>query len=211
MPEDRSAPSEPKPESAAPADASAPPETVSKAPEVPLAAFVFGGTHSSGHDQMLAKSIFEAEKRREAADQERGLVQDGAQEYVNKLTPHGSAPQAYVLLTFVNRRGETLHGPGGPTQCLADIFLEDDPNNLILQIVCLRCQERASQGEMQFNQIRIAQKNRAWHLDGRTKGELIMFEGKAYRSAGQVVDSDVMTCPACRYQFRIDKNKVWPA
>ena len=40
--------------------------------------------------------------------------------------------------------------------------------------------------------------------------ELIMFEGRPFRSAGTVNESERFTCPQCPWSARIDKNRVWP-
>jgi hypothetical protein len=206
---------------AAPAASPGADKTVSGSPDSAFSAgptlrapegFVRGGTTSFGHDMLLQKSIAEADARRAEADEERGYVKDGAKVYTNKFSRHGEAPQAYVLLDYMTDRGEPLYDHGVPVQCLADIQMLDplDPSNLTLTIVCPSCIARGPKGSQQFSQLTIQQKNRGWHLDTRTTGELIMFEGRPYRSAGTVMDSEKIRCPDCGWTARIDKNKVRP-
>jgi hypothetical protein len=174
--------------------------------------FVRGGTTSFGHDMELQKNIAEADARRLEADKERGLVKDGARVYTNKLSENGSIPQAYVLLDYLTAKGEPLYDHGVPVQCLADLQMLNplDPGELTLTIVCPSCIARGPKGSQQFSQLRIRQKNRSWHLDTRTAGELIVFEGHPYRSAGMIMDSEVIRCGECGWAARIDKNKVRP-
>lgn len=173
-------------------------------------AFVRGGTTSSLHDAHLAKSIFEAEERRKAADADN--AKQGAKIYTNKLTEHGNVPKVYVLLDYLTSRGEPLYDHGLPVQCLADVVIlnPDDPNELTLILVCPACMARMPPGSQQFCQIQIRQGNRAWHLDQRTAGTPIPFEGHFYMSAGVVMESERFTCPQCTWTARIDKNRVWP-
>lgn len=199
-----------------------PEKTVSPEPESLFSAgptlrapegFVRGGTTSFGHDVRLQQSIAEADARRRQADQERGLVQDGARVYTNKLSEHGQLPQAYVLLDYMTQKGESMCDQHGkPIQCLADIQMMNplDPSELTLTIVCEPCVARGPRGVMQYSQMRIRQSNRGWHLDTRTAGELIVFDEHAYRSAGTVMDSDIIRCDTCGWAVRIDKNKVRP-
>lgn len=177
-----------------------------RAPE----AFVRGGTTSYAHDVALQQSIAEANQRRAEADKERGYVKDGARVYTNKLSENGQIPQAYVLLDYLTPKGEPLYDHGVPVQCLADIQMLNplEPSELTLTIVCPSCIARGPKGSQQFSQLRIRQTNRAWHLDTRTAGELIVFEGHAYRSAGMIMDSELIRCGNCGWAAHIDKNKV---
>lgn len=171
---------------------------------------VYRGTTTWGHDQQIARETHEAEERRRAADWEKQRVaMDGAKVWTNKLSEHGQIPKAYVLLAYLTRAGEALYDHAEPVMCLADVVIIDPskPEDLTLILVCPDCKTRLPQDHCQ---IQIRQSNRRWHLDVSTAGELIMFEGTAYRSAGSVMDSERFKCSQCGWQARIDKNRVWP-
>lgn len=174
---------------------------------VPLAMFMRGGgTTSSGHDRMVAEAEADAERRRDIAAAERDKTGQGARIYAHQFTDHPDVTKAYVLLEYVTPRGEPLFDHGARVQCLADV-LYVSPTELALVLVCPSCKERMPQGQCQ---IRVLQSNRSWHLDTRRAGEMFEFDGHIYRSAGRIMDSDVLPCPQCAWRVRIDDNRVWP-
>jgi hypothetical protein len=186
--------------------------------------FVRGGTHTSGHDQMMAERVADAERRRDEAAAERrealnpteGAV---AQLQTNNLALNPQAEAAYVLLKYCTPSGEVKHANGDEVYCLADIVMADGTTNLCVILVCLSCKSRGDhQGECQ---LRILQSNRKWYLDTRgwdgasasfphLAGQPFLFEGKPYRSAGVIMESERFSCPNCGWSARIDKNRVIP-
>jgi hypothetical protein len=185
---------------------------------VPLATFVKGGTTTTAHDQREAREWHEAEQRRDLQDAEmrvarKPIDQGGGEMFTSKFLnqEEAQAPEAHVLLDFVNRRGEPLYEQGVPLQCLADITVATEPafdGELVLLIMCPKCMERT---KAQNTILQLRQANRMWHLDQKGAGELFVFEGEPYYSAGTVMDSERFTCAQCSWAARIDKNKIWPA
>lgn len=178
----------------------------------PLDMFVRGGTHTSGHDRMMAERVADAEHRRDVAAKERQLaavpIEDGgAQMFTNNLALNPQAEAASVLLKYCTPRGEVKTERGDELQCLADVLMVS-PTELGLVLVCPGCKARGDHlGECQ---LRILQSNRKWYLDTSKAGELIVFEGKPYRSAGEVMDCERFSCPNCGWAARIHKNMVIP-
>ena len=185
---------------------------------VPLATFVKGGTTTTAHDQMEAREWHDAEQRRDLQDAEMHIarkdIDDGGGEmFTSKFLNEreAQAPEAHVLLDFVNRKGEPIYEQGVPLQCLADITVATEPSfdgELVLLIMCPKCMERT---KAQNTILQLRQANRMWHLDPKGAGELFVFEGEPYHSAGTVMDSERFTCARCTWAARIDKNKIWPA
>lgn len=181
---------------------------------VPLDVFVQGGTTSAGHDNLMAQQRFDDEQRRNEADEERRIAArkntgpgDIAKLHsMNLGTPQGNP---VVVLTFVSNHGEVKLDKTKPMQMLADVLVGmnlDTPNDLSLILACPHCVSRGTpQGRAQF---KVTQSNRPWHLDTRTQGELVTFEGQVYRSAGTIMDSAKIRCPQCNWSFRIDKNHI---
>jgi hypothetical protein len=183
---------------------------------VPMATFVKGGTTTSAHDAMEAREWHEAEERRDLQDAEmrvaqKPIDQGGGQMYSSNFLneQESKAAEAHVLLDFVNSKGEPLYEQGVPLQCLADITMATEPafeGELVLMIMCPKCMERT---KAQNTILQIRQANRMWHLDERGRGELLVFEGQPYYSAGTVMDSERFTCARCTWSARIDNNKIW--
>lgn len=208
-------------------DSGAAPATVDEtAPTLfghPLDMFVRGGTHTSGHDRMMAERVADAERRRDVAAKERQLaavpIEDGgAQMFTNNMALNPQAEAASVLLKYCTPRGEVKHANGDEIYCVAEVLMMGG-GDLAVQLVCLRCKERGvHQGECQ---LLVRQSNRKWHLDTRgwdgssasfphKAGQPFMFDGKPYRSAGVICDSERFSCPNCSWSARIDGNRVIP-
>ncbi len=181
---------------------------------VPMASFVrHGGTTSGKHDNMVAEWRHEDEVRRKEQDEQRKIasvpVEFGGAKMYNRQT---GSPQetAKVLLDYLNEAGEPLILETKPIQCLADIISgmnHNDPTDLALIILCPYCWNRGIPAGR--CQIHALQSNRAWHLDLRGQGELLIFEGQPYRSAGIVMDSEPMKCGNCGWKIRVHRNKVY--
>lgn len=183
---------------------------------VPLATYVRGGgTSTTDYDNLMAWEDQDAEARRDVAAAERALAQfpveeGGAKLYTHRFMDAGEAalPRAYVLLRYVDHKLEPIYRNGQAVECLADIVVPDDQvfdGEYVLLLVCPRCYE---QRPLQRCIVTIRQSNRRWHLDERRKGELVMFEGAPYHSAGQIMESERCKCSTCGWEFRVDRNLV---
>jgi hypothetical protein len=183
---------------------------------LPIDMFVKGGTSTMAHDRMVHEEETDAERRRDEQAAMRKVaaipVEDGgAKLYTNYLAPNPSGlpmEWAKVLLEYLTAGGEQLMHRSQPVQCLADVIVGLDPlypEELTLVLVCPECARRMPQGQCQ---IQIRQRNRAWYLDTRTSGDLVVFDDAPYRSAGMVMDSERFTCPRCAWAAHIDKNRV---
>ncbi len=180
--------------------------------------FVRGGgsVFTLAHEQAAHELYLDAERRRDEADADRRVaqmpVEQGGARLFNAAAGGGNTDiqQAYVLLTFVDRRGDPLRVAGKIDQCLADLFWINEQERH-LQIVCPGCIEKGVHQDQA--QLRISNLNRGWHLDERTAGTPFQFNDgyvvKTYRSAGMIVDGEPFECPRCAWRALIDKNKVW--
>lgn len=184
---------------------------------VPLASFVQLGTTTSGHDQLLAAQLADADRRRAEDDAERRLADehglhrgnpaDVASRYTSTFTEHPEIQKAYVPLRFMGRGGKGVEYEG-----VGDIIMPQDPafdDELALLIYCPVCLDRRRLPPA-HSIIMVRQSNRRWHLDERGAGEMFVWEGQAYRSAGTIRDSERFTCPRCPFRARIDDNRVIP-
>lgn len=199
------------------AEQPAPEGAVPTMPKVvlPMQMFVRGGTQTSADERRTHDAWVDAEKRRDIAAAEKTVCSFPVEEGGGKMYTHEFAapgtqelPKAYVLLRFVNSRGEPVYDQGVPLECLTDIIAPDAPafkDELMLLICCPVCHERYPLGD---SIMQVRQSNRSWHLDMKHAGELIVFEGRPYKSAGHVMDSEGFTC-RCGTKWRIDKNKIW--
>lgn len=178
--------------------------------------FVYGGTHTSAHDKKVAMDEAEAERRRDMQDAERRIADrfgphrgnpaNVAKQYTSQMTDHPEIMKAYVPLVYYGKNHKEVEFEG-----VGDIVMPQDPafdNELMLVIFCPKCKE----GGMPAGQciLQIRQSNRKWELDTRTAGEMFVFEGKAYRSAGRVMAGEPFTCAQCNWRARIDDNRVLP-
>lgn len=219
LPHDASVPDEPAASSESVAEpAPAEPAQPTTYLGLPVDMFVKGGTTSSRHDAYVAEQEADAERRRNEEDRIKKIAslpveQGGGKLFTNYLSPNPEGipvENPKILLHYLTRAGEQVYNEGKPLKCLADIIVGLDPANmseLTLVLVCPRCCERLPQGQCQ---IQVRQSNRMWHLDQTKAGELIVFEGRPFRSAGLIMESERFTCPRCTWQAHIDKNRVWP-
>lgn len=184
---------------------------------LPVSMFVKGGTTSSGHDRMVAELEQDAERRRNEADQEKKLSSvpiehGGARLRTHKFSEHGDVGSGFILLRYMTPGGEIRYENGDELQCLADVHVLG-PEELCLTLVCPSCKAGGPgrpprpQGQ---SQIRIRQSNKSFDFDVTKAGELILFEGKPYRSAGVVRESERFSCPDCGWSARIIDNRVRP-
>ena len=189
-------------------------------PEAKPGGFSFmrgGGTATSKSEALYKRRFHEAEQRRDVSDQERAAARlptehGGAQLLTNQMTRHPEIPKAFILLKFVNKRGEDIIVNGEPVCCCADLIVGMNPmrpTELTLVMVCPRCQQ-SSHKHQQDNQIMIRQSNKWFEFKTGMGPQTFVFEGKTFKSAGVIVQSEKFRCHDCGWQARIDKNRVWP-
>jgi hypothetical protein len=171
-----------------------------------------GGTHTLKHERMMQQKRADADERRRVADEEKRIASMPLEQGGGKMFTHNmGTPQQHpvVCLTIHNPKQEIVRSGGKDVQILADIIVgnPDNPDDLTLNMVCPYCWSNGTPlGECQF---KILQSHRFWALDPRGAGELVIFDGQPYRSAGTVMDSTRVRCPQCDWTFRIDKNRIF--
>jgi hypothetical protein len=205
-------------------------EDVPKPVEAPLG-FVKGGTGTAASEKLFEERFHDAEERRDQADAERQEAADaqtvtvpsldgapehdvlmpghqgGAVMYTSKMTAHPEVPEAYVLLKYLSRTGSETG-----IECKSEIIVGADPENpldLCLILVCPRCQAN-SHKHQQDNQLRIFQSNKHFELVAGKGPPEFVFEGRMYKSAGVITESEPFTCPDCTWRARIENNCVRP-
>jgi hypothetical protein len=185
-----------------------------KAPEV----FMRGGGTSTAKSEALYEERFQqAEQRRDVSDKEKQLARKpiehgGAQLLSNQFTRHPEIPKAFIPLTFVDKRGSEIKINGEPVMCCADLIVglnPTRPEELALVLVCPRCQQ-SSHKHQQDNQIMIRQSNKWFEFKSGLGPRTFVFEGKTFKSAGMIVQSEAFRCFDCGWRARIDNNRVWP-
>ena len=182
---------------------------------VPMDAFVKFGTTTGAHDQWMAQQQAEAEERRRIDDEEKRIARDHgadkgnpfdvAKMHTNTFTDHPEIARAYVPLSYMSRNGKEVEYEG-----VGDVIMVQDPkfpDELALLLFCPKCKERLPADRCI---ITVRQSNRPWGLDTSKAGELCVFEGWAFRSAGVISDGELFTCPRCPWRARVDKNRVRP-
>lgn len=207
------------PETSEPLVVPAPPEEP-KVFGVPMAMFMRGGgTPTAAYQKTISQEWHASEHQRDQADVEKKLAKlpidaGGGRMYSNVLAAEGEGalPEAHVLLKFVNPKGEPLYDHGVPLEQVADIKVPDAqvfPDELMLVFFCPRCYERGI--PLDHCVLVARQSHRMWHLDARTAGTMEIFSGDGipFRSAGKIMDSDRLACPACNWACKIDDNKIW--
>lgn len=175
----------------------------------PLSAFVRGGTGTSKSDAMFAALWKDAEDRRdtEAAAKKIGSVpidEGGGMLVENPLATPGTEkiPKASLLLTYLTPAGE----PTG-VQCLADLVMELN-GEVILILVCVGCMRRGR--HMDQCQIQLRQQNKRFTFRAGMGAPFFDFEGRRYKSAGMIVETEKFRCGDCGWTARIDHNNVRP-
>lgn len=199
-------------EGAATAPAVRPPDTEpapasSKPLTAPLSAFVRGGTSTSKSDNMFAAMWHDGEKRRDTEDAAKKIgatpIDEGGGMLVeNPLATPGTEkiPKASLLLTYLTRTGE----PTG-FQCLADLVLELSGEALLV-LVCLGCVRRGR--HLDVSQIHLRQSNKRFTFKAGMGSPFFDFEGRRYKSAGMIVETEKFRCGDCGWTARIDHNNV---
>jgi hypothetical protein len=179
--------------------------------------FVKGGTGTTASEQLYERRYQEAEQRRDEADAEKKVAsvpieKGGGQMHVSQMTQHPEIPKAYIPLTYVNHHGEPIIANGQEVMCQADLIIGMDPTRpmeLTLIIVCPRCAKRGHK-HLQDCQLTIRQSNKYFEFKAGMGPPTFVHEGKTFKSAGMIVESEPFTCSDCDWRARISKNRVWP-
>lgn len=204
-----------------------------KAPE----AFVRGGTPTMKSEALYEKRFHEAEQRRDEQAAEEGkatrvkgyadkqkadmamasALQEATDKgtgtlFQNQFTRHPEIPKAYIPLKYYDRNGNHIVFQGEPVICQADLIIGMDPlfpEELSLILVCPRCVQQG-QKHLQDCQMTIRQRNRNFEFKASMGPATFVFQGRTYRSAGMVVESEPFKCPDCNWKARISSNRVIP-
>jgi hypothetical protein len=186
-----------------------------KAPEVYIKG---GGTATTGSENLYERRYREAEERRDQADKDRAMAEQPTSPdqasglLTNQFTRHPEIPKAFILLKYVDRFGQDVIINGEPVCCCADLIVglnPMQPTELALMIVCPRCQQQ-SHKHQQDNQILIRQSNKYFEFVAGKGPSSFVFEGKRFKSAGMITQSEPFSCHDCGWRARIDNNRVWP-
>lgn len=174
--------------------------------------FVVDGTPTAASEELHEARWQESERRRDQAAMDKKvssvpIAQGGGKLFTNRLTSNPDVPEAYTLLTYVNRKG----APIDLGQCLAMVKMEDwsNPNDLSVFIYCPRCIQRRH-----FDQclITVKQSNKFWHATPPNPGEMIEFDDgygmQFYVSAGTIVESETFNCGYCSWRGVFDKGTI---
>lgn len=193
-------------------------EEAKKEPVAPEFYIKGGGTSTSRSETLYEKRYREAEERRNRAAQDKAAGEapntpDRASGLLtNQFTRHPEIPKAFILLKYVDRFGQEIIIDGEPVACCADLIVGLNPmrpTELALMIVCPRCQQQ-SHKHQQDNQILIRQSNKYFEFVAGKGPANFVFQGKRFKSAGMITQSEPFTCHDCGWRARIDNNRVWP-
>lgn len=187
-------------------DSSNPPTEEQKIMGMPLGMFMRGGTTSWAHDQELAKHKADVAERRAKQDKDMEIAstpleQGGGAMFTNYLTENANMDKAYVHLQYLSKNLRNVD-----FECLGDVTMMED-NELALILICPVCAQKVG---LDLAHLTIRQSHKKWELDTRKAGELIIFDGQPYRSAGRIRECQRFRCSQCDWAGKIDDNKVYP-
>lgn len=179
--------------------------------------FVRGGTRTQASEDLFERRYRDAEQRRNVSDAEKRLAQipiekGGAQLQSSQFTTRPDIPKAYIPLLYVDSKGEPIVVNGEPVLCQADLIIGMDPlqpMELSLIIVCPRCSQEAVKHQ-QDNQLTIRQSNKMFEFVAGKGPPTFVHDGKTFKSAGMIIQSEAFSCGDCGWRARIDHNRVWP-
>jgi hypothetical protein len=188
-------------------------KVIDGAPDV----FVKGGTRTQKSEEFFERRYQEAEERRNVSEAEKRLAKipiekGGAQLQSSQFTSRPDIPKAYIPLTYVDSKGEPIVVNGEPVVCQADLIIGIDPATpmeLTLIIVCPRC-SREGVKHAQDCQLTIRQSNKMFEFVAGKGPETFVHDGKTFKSAGMIIQSEPFRCGDCGWRARIDRNRVWP-
>ena len=193
-------------------------EEAKKEPVAPEFFIKGGGTATSRSETLYEQRYREAEERRNQSDRDKAKAQapttpdQAGGMLTNQFTRHPEIPKAFILLKYVDRYGQDVIINGEVVACCADLIVglnPTKPEELALMIVCPRCQQQ-SHKHQQDNQILIRQSNKYFEFVAGKGPPNFVFQGKRFKSAGTIVQSESFSCHDCGWTARIDNNRVWP-
>jgi len=197
------------------ADLPCEPAAEPKAPEFYIKG---GGTATSQSEALYERRFQDGEQRRDQAARDQAKVDrpptpdQASGVLTNQFTRHPEIPKAFLLLKYVDKYGQDVIINGEVVACCADLIVGMNPLNpeeLALMIVCPRCQQR-SHKHQQDNQILIRQSNKYFEFKSGMGPSTFIFQGKRFKSAGMITQSERFSCHDCGWTARIDNNRVWP-
>ena len=178
--------------------------------ELPMDAWVKGGTRSSRRDREIAETEADAEHRRNVQDQERAIASIPIEQGGGKMFSHHfghPTDDTKILVKFVNSKKET------DFELLCDIGVSGNADFLYFQFPCPDCVSRGvPQGQCQ---LLVRDNHRKWSLDDRTKGEIIRWRDddglQIYYSAGRIKDTEILQCSndGCSLCVKIHDNMMY--
>jgi hypothetical protein len=193
-------------------------EEAKKGPAAPEFFIKGGGTATSRSESLYEQRYREAEERRDQSDRDKAMAEEPASPdqasglLTNQFTRHPEIPKAFILLTYLDRFGQEVVINNETVACCADLIVglnPVQPSELSLMIVCPRCQQQ-SHKHQQDNQILIRQSNKYFEFVAGKGPSSFVFQGKRFKSAGMIVQSEKFSCHDCGWTARIDNNRVWP-
>lgn len=217
------------------AEAPQAPEPV-KTPE----AFVRNGTTTSKSYEYYKRRFHEAEKRRDEQKREeadavrvKGYSDKNKSDiasaeaineatakgtgtlFQNQFTRHPEIPKAYINLKYCDHNGNQVYWEGEAVEGQADLIVGLDPlkpHELSLIIVCPRCVQkgRDTGKHLQEAQITIRQSHVNFEFKPGLGPPTFVFQGRVYRSAGMIVESEKFRCSHDGWTARIVNNRVIP-
>lgn len=192
--------SEEKPATPAPSPAESKPEF-----GAPMTSFVRGGTLSSKTEYELQAKRADADTRRNAEAERHRIAQADPLQARMRVADLGSSQNhAMVVLEFRNSDGKaeeflTCELSAGPY---------DDPNELMLMMICPRCALKVGSSEANF---KFTNKHKKFDLDQRRAGEIWVnpLTHEPIVLAGTIFLHEVVSCPLnCGWRFKIDNSVV---
>ncbi|MFA4971461.1 MAG: hypothetical protein WC683_02530 [bacterium] len=191
-------------------------EAMAEGCEANLSIMVRGGTSTYAHDMAEKKRWAEAEARRDMLERYQQIAntpieKGGGVMYSKQFADPLSSPR--VLLRYVNSKKETL------CEMLCELIESDTTGDLILQFVCPECVKRGV--HMDAAQCTVRDTHRKWFVDTKCTGEMRKAETvdmrgnkilEPYLHAGDIVDTEMLTCDRCATAYKIHKNmlyRVW--
>jgi len=205
-----------KPNDTTPAPAPAPVDdltAMSDEAQSRLVTLVKGGTSTYAADMAEKRRWAEAEERRDMLERYQRIAntpieQGGGVMYSKQFADPLSSPR--VLLRYVNSKKETLY------EMLCELIESDTTGDRILQFVCPICVERGV--HMDVAQCTVRDAHRKWHIDTKNTGEIRRAETvdmrgrkvlEPYTHAGEIMDTDMLTCDRCSTSYKIHKNMLY--
>lgn len=188
-------------------------DAMSAEAESKLVTMVRGGTSTYANDMAEKQRWSEAEARRDMLERYQRIAntpieQGGGVMYTKQFADPLSSPR--VLLRYVNSKKETIY------EMLCELVESDTTGDRILQFVCPVCVERGL--HMDVAQCTVRDTHRKWHIDTKNTGEIRRAETvdmrgnkvlEPYTHAGEIMDTEMLTCDKCSTSYKIHKNMLY--